>query len=64
VVAALVMRGEHSTVAVPIVRDVIKAYFEKHGLLKPPENQMESQVRVSQLGSDDPPKQASSASKP
>ena len=29
VVAALVQRGEHSAVAVPIVRDVIKAYFDK-----------------------------------
>lgn len=29
VVAALVMHGEHSTVAVPIVREVIKAYFDK-----------------------------------
>jgi cell division protein FtsI/penicillin-binding protein 2 len=46
VVAALVQRGEHSAVAVPIVRDVIKAYFDKHHEAKPPENQMESQVRV------------------
>jgi penicillin-binding protein 2 len=29
VVAALVMRGEHSTVAAPVARDVIKAYFDK-----------------------------------
>ena len=29
VVSALVMRGGHSTVAVPIVRDVIKAYYAK-----------------------------------
>ena len=29
VVAALVQRGEHSAVAVPIVREVIKAYFDK-----------------------------------
>jgi len=46
VVAALVMRGEHSTVAVPIVRDVIKAYFDKKLGPKPPDNQMETQVRV------------------
>jgi penicillin-binding protein 2 len=44
VVAALVMRGEHSTVAVPIVRDVIKAYFEKKQGGKPP--QTETQARV------------------
>ena len=46
VVAALVMRGEHSTVAVPIVRDVIKAYFDKKLGSKPPNNQMETQARV------------------
>src|SRR5208283_6081575 len=46
VVAALVMRGEHSAVAVPVVRDVIKAYFDKKVGPKPPENQMETQVRV------------------
>jgi penicillin-binding protein 2 len=50
-VAALVMRGEHSTVAVPIVREVIKAYFDKKLGPKSPGNQMETQVRVlSQLG--------------
>jgi penicillin-binding protein 2 len=46
VVAALVQRGEHSAVAVPIVRDVIKAYFDKKIGPKPPDNQMETQVRV------------------
>jgi len=46
VVAALVQRGEHSTVAVPIARDVIKAYFDKRAGPKPPSNQMETQVRV------------------
>ena len=40
VVAALVQRGEHSTVAVPIVRDVIKAYFDKKLGPKPPDNQI------------------------
>ncbi len=29
VVAVLVMRGEHSAVAAPVARDVIKAYFDK-----------------------------------
>jgi penicillin-binding protein 2 len=46
VVAALVMRGEHSIAAVPIARDVIKAYFDKKLGPKPPDNQMETQVRV------------------
>ena len=46
VVAALVMRGEHSAVAVPIVRDVIKAYFDKKLGPKPPDNQMETQASV------------------
>ena len=46
VVAALVLRGEHSAVAVPIARDVIKAYFDKKQGPKPPANQMETQVRV------------------
>jgi len=46
VVAALVQRGEHSAVAVPIVRDVIKTYFDKKAGPKPPENQMETQARV------------------
>jgi len=44
-VAALVQRGEHSYVAVPIVREVIKAYFKKLGS-KPPENQMEAAAKV------------------
>jgi penicillin-binding protein 2 len=46
VVAALVMRGEHSLVAVPVVREVIKAYFDKKQGPKRPANQMETQVRV------------------
>ncbi len=46
VVAALVQRGEHSAVAVPIVREVIKAYFDKKTGPKPPENQRETQARV------------------
>ena len=45
-VAALVQRGEHSYVAVPIVRDVIKAYFDKKLGSKPPENQMEAAAKV------------------
>jgi len=56
VVAALVQRGEESYVAVPIVRDVIRTYFDKRYGTKPPANQMESQVRVlSQLQPTAPP---------
>ena len=62
VVAALVQRGEHSAVAVPIVREVIKAYFDKKRGAKPPENQMETQARVlSQLGPATPPQQVKPA---
>jgi penicillin-binding protein 2 len=46
VVSALVMHGGHSAVAVPIARDVIKAYFDKKLGPKPPANQMETAVRV------------------
>ncbi len=45
VVAALVQRGEHSAVAVPIVRDVIKAYFDKKQGTKP-STHPETQARV------------------
>jgi penicillin-binding protein 2 len=46
VVAALVMQGDHSTVAVPIARDVIKAYAEKKRLRRPPPDQLQTQIRV------------------
>jgi penicillin-binding protein 2 len=46
VVCALVMQGEHSTVAVPIVRHVIKAFMEKKRFQRPPQEQLETQVRV------------------
>jgi len=46
VVAALVMQGEHSTVAVPIAREVIKAYFDKKTAQKPPLVQGQEQVRL------------------
>jgi len=45
VVSALVMQGGHSTTAVPIARDVIRAYFQKKALRKPPANQLQTQVR-------------------
>lgn len=46
VVAALVMQGEHSTVAAPVARDVIKAYFDKKLANKPPARPTETQVRL------------------
>lgn len=46
VVSALVMQGDHSTVAVPIARDVIRAYLEKKAARKPPPGQLQTQVRV------------------
>jgi hypothetical protein len=64
VVAALVQRGEHSAVAVPVVREVIKAYFDKKLGAKLPANQMETQVRVlSQLGPATPPEEVKSAAR-
>ncbi len=46
VVSVLVMQGEHSAVAAPVARDVIKAYYDKKLLRKPPEDQMQTQLRV------------------
>jgi len=46
VVAALVMQGEHSTVAVPIAREVIKAYFDKKAAQNPLLEQTQNQVRM------------------
>ncbi len=45
-VAALVMHGNHSAVAVPIARDVIRAYFDKKMSRKPIPGQMETRVRM------------------
>jgi len=45
-VAALVMQGDHSTVAVPIARDVIKAYLQKKAARRPPPGQLQTQIRV------------------
>jgi penicillin-binding protein 2 len=44
VVAVLVMQGGHSTVAAPIARDVIKAYMEKRGELRPPPAEMQAKL--------------------
>jgi penicillin-binding protein 2 len=46
VVAALVMQGEHSTVAVPIAREVIKAYFDKKAAQKSPPGETQSPERM------------------
>jgi len=46
VVAALVMQGDHSTVAVPIARDVIRTYLDRKAARKMPPDQLQTQVRV------------------
>jgi len=46
IVAALVMHGGHSTVAVPIARDVIKMYYAKKHPAKPADEQMQTRVGV------------------
>ncbi len=46
VVAALVMHGNNSAVAVPIARDVIRAYFDKRMSRKSIPGQMETRVRM------------------
>jgi penicillin-binding protein 2 len=46
VVAALVMQGEHSAVAAPLAREVIKAYFDKKTAHQPPLAQTQNQVRM------------------
>jgi penicillin-binding protein 2 len=46
VVAVLVMQGEHSTVAVPVARDIIKAYYQKKLSRRPLPDQLETRVRL------------------
>jgi penicillin-binding protein 2 len=46
VVCALVMQGDNSAVAVPIVRDVIRAYSEKRGMRRRPAEPLQTQIRV------------------
>jgi len=48
VVCALILHGEHSAVAVPMVRDVIKAYLAKYQIRRK-DNQMQTQIRVMSL---------------
>jgi len=55
-VAALVMQGGHSSVAAPIVRDVIKEYYEKMHPQKPPVEQTQTQEKsklLSQVAGDE-----------
>lgn len=46
VVSALVIQGDHSAVAVPIVRDVIRAYHDKKLSRKPASDETQTQVRL------------------
>jgi len=46
VVCALVLHGEHSAVAVPLVRDVIKAYLANRTPRRPLPEQLQTQIRV------------------
>lgn len=44
IVSALVIHGGHSAVAIPIVRDVIKAYYEKMHPAKPAQDQAQAKL--------------------
>lgn len=46
VVCALIMRGEHSAITVPVVRDVIKAYYDKKTSRRPGPQPVETELRV------------------
>lgn len=46
IVATLVMEGEHSAVAAPIVRDVIKAYYDKKQGHNPSSDQTQTALRL------------------
>ncbi len=46
VVCALVLQGEQSSVAVPMVRDVVKVYWQKRNARRAPVPQLETRVRV------------------
>jgi len=51
VVSALVMQGEHSSVAAPIVRDIIKSYYQIKASGRPAPEQPETESRlVSRVG--------------
>jgi penicillin-binding protein 2 len=46
VVSALVLQGEHSAVAAPVVRDVIKAYYDKKASRVAPARVEQMQTKV------------------
>ena len=46
VVSVMVMQGEHSSVAAPIARDVIKAYYDKKLLHKTAPDERQAQIRL------------------
>ena len=45
-VSALVLQGEHSAVAAPVVRDVIKAYYDKKASRIPHPRVEQTQAKV------------------
>lgn len=53
IVAVLVMQGEHSAIAAPIARDVIKAYYDKKHTRKPEEEQLQTRL-LSQMQGNPP----------
>jgi len=46
VVSALILQGDQSSVAVPMVRDVIKAYLAKNPLRRQKDEPLQTQIRV------------------
>lgn len=50
VVAVLVMQGEHSSVAAPIAGDVIKAYYQEHGMGVSPPQSISQNEKGNKLG--------------
>jgi penicillin-binding protein 2 len=64
VVSALVMQGEHSSVAAPIARDVIQAYYEKKNGLNPQGKQPEVQASLMGQADHNPPATARTQSEP
>jgi penicillin-binding protein 2 len=63
VVGVLVMQGEHSAVAAPIARDVIKAYAEKKNSRRPGPEVQQTQVRLMSEVSEIPRTTAASGNK-
>jgi penicillin-binding protein 2 len=45
-VAVLVLKGEHSSVAAPVARDVIKAYYDKKQSAPPPRGGTQTEARL------------------